>query len=111
MMKNPNRLAVALLPIAMLFLLGCPKLSTPVAKVVTLGDPQLSSDFASTGAFTVRAVPIGIDGSVISLTDASLVGITMDSGSAGGPYSVPVNNVGPLKLAPSPLDYSSAVRQ
>jgi hypothetical protein len=86
------------LVIAAVVVLGLPNCSlfrTPVALVSLLGQAQFADDFATTGKFTLAAVPIGLDKNVVKLSGPSSVSIVIDSTiPAGQQYTVSVSSVG-----------------
>jgi hypothetical protein len=84
-----------LLPAALLFVLSCPSSSPKsVASVYVLGNPQYASDFSTSGKFSVDALPVAADGSVIELSDTNEVQILIDSVSPpGNTYTVAISGV------------------
>jgi hypothetical protein len=84
---------ILLVPVALLGLLRCSLLSTPVASVAVLGDPRWASDFATTGKFSLDMLPVGVDSSVIQISDASDVQVLIDSTTPSGSYTVSVSDV------------------
>ena len=86
-----------LLVIAAVVVLGmanCILFRTPVALVSLLGQAQFADDFATTGRFTLAAVPISLDSSVVKLSGSSSVSIVIDSTvPAGQQYTVSVSGV------------------
>ena len=80
--------------VVLLYLPNCDLLTTPVAVVSLLGQAQFAEDFATTGKFTLAAVPLGLDKSVVPLSGSSSVSIVIDSTlPAGQQYAVSVSGV------------------